>query len=179
MPTMFENPFAAIQDALWRKIDDSGTGGGAELLHTWAHTVNSGQGLTCFRVDDSPNGGYPSNVNTTESPALYISRAPAQQYGFRPSRIFDFPEQYEVFGTLATRLIADRDKFYWLVLRTLLNDYPRLLGADNQPLANLSKFLITGSRLDDPKEKDGNLWWRFTIQISVMFQMDILDVAAS
>lgn len=172
MPTaMTTNPFYEIRKALWRKIDDSGGGGGAELLHTWAATHNPAQGLTTFRLDDAEDGGFPTEIRSGESPSLYIGSRPSQKYSFAPGRYFELPEQFEVVGLVASRSSADADRFLWLVLGALLWDYPRLLGDDNLPLPGIKSFTIVGVTREIPATDE--LFFKFTILVEVKFCVDL------
>jgi hypothetical protein len=153
---MTTNPFYEIRKALWRKIDDSGAGGGAELLHSWAATHNPAQGLTTFRLDDAEDGGFPTEIRSGESPSLYIGSRPSQKYSFAPGRYFELPEQFEVVG---------------LVLGALLWDYPRLLGDDNLPLPGIKSFTIVGVTREIPATDE--LFFKFTILVEVKFCVDL------
>lgn len=172
-PTINENPFEAIRRALWRKIDDSGSGGGAELLHQWATSHNPQKGLTAFRVDDADTGGFPTQIRSGESPALYIGCRDSQRYVFGPTRTLTFPEQYEISGVVASRDSQDTTRFLWLVLRALWWDYPRLLDANGQPLAGTKSVEHSSVMRSPPKKEDGNLFWRWSIFSTVTFCADL------
>ncbi len=168
MPSMTDNPFWAIKQALWRKIDDSGPGGGAELLRQWALDHNPAQGLTAFRDDDSETGGFPVDLRSGESPALYIGSRASQQYDFAPGRFIDFPELFEVVGVVASRSGEHVDQFLWLVLRALWWDYPRLLDAEGIPLPGIKAFTLFNVSREN-KEVEGSLFRKFTLQVEVKF----------
>lgn len=173
MPTpMTTNPFYEIKQALWRKIDDSGSGGGAELLHAWALDQNPQAGLTTFRVLDAEDGGYPDQIRSQESPSLYIGSKPSQRYSFAPGRYLELPELFEVVGVVASRSSEPADRFLWLVLGALLTDFPRLIGGDNLPLPGVKSYNIISSdrsTLGDASET----FWKFTITIQVNFCVDL------
>ena len=172
-PTMTENPFWAIRNALWRKIDDSGVGGGGELLRQWAFDHNPGQGLTPFRVDDSTTGGFPSEIRSGESPALYIGSRSSQRYDFAPGRFVDFPEQFEVVGIVASRSAEDVDRFLWLVLRALWWDYPRLLDSSGTPLPGIKSYTLFS--VNREVKGTDEIFWKFSIIVEVKFCVDLRD----
>lgn len=181
-PTMTENPFQAIHDAIWRKLKDFSPGGGAELLADWADLQNpekaaiggtAGSGLTLFELDDSEDGGFPSAISSAESPALYVGGRPSQKYDFSPGRYIDFPEKFEVVGCVSSRSIEPAGRFLWLVLRALWWDYPRLLDDSSNPLPGIKAFTIFEVNRKPIKTTD--LFWKFEIGIEVLFCVSLQD----
>ncbi len=182
MPTMTENPYQAIHDSLWRKLKDFASGGGAELLATWADEENPskraaggnvGDGLTRFELSDSEDGGFPTSLVSAESPALYVGSLDSQEYVFAPGRSIDFPEQFEVVGCIASRSCEPAHRFLWLVLRALWWGWPRLIGDNDQPLPGIKSYTVF--RVTRKPLKLSNLFWRFNIQVEVNFCVRLAD----
>lgn len=182
MPTMTENPYQAIHDALWRKLKDFGPGGGAELLAQWADLQNpskrsdggnDGDGLTRFELSDSEDGGFPTSIVSAESPALYVGSVDSQQYTFAPGRSVEFPELFEIVGCVTSRSVEPAHRFLWLVQRALWWDFPRLIGDNAQPLPGIKSYHLFSVTRKPVKQAD--LFWKFTITVEVTFCVRFTD----